>query len=322
MIAWEDDSGLDGRGVGVFAQIFDAIGSKVGSQFQVNTYSWDNQWAPSIASLNNGNFVIAWTDGVSWSNGADGSYGGIFAQIFDATGTKIGTQNFRVNTYVIGDQEHPAVVGLNNGDFVVTWQDFGGEDGSGAGVFAQIFDATGAQVGIQFQVNTHTIGNQQAQSVAAFNDSSFVVAWEDDNGLDGSGVGIFAQAFNTTGGKLGSEFQVNTYTNGNQINPSVATLSNGDFIITWEDDSGEDGNGYGMFGQMFNAGGTQVGSEFRVNSYTRLNLFTPFVSSLGQDNFVVAWQDTGVFNPYIGISAQIFNSSVILPPMTTGSVTT
>ena len=34
--------------------------------------------------------------------------------------------------------------------------------------------------------------------------------------------------------KVGSEFQVNTYTINNQENPSVASFSNGNFVVTWQ----------------------------------------------------------------------------------------
>ena len=45
------------------AQVFDATGAKVGSEFLVNTTTAGFQDAPAIAGLDGGGFVIAWVDG-------------------------------------------------------------------------------------------------------------------------------------------------------------------------------------------------------------------------------------------------------------------
>ncbi len=85
-----------------------------------------------------------------------------------------------------------------------------------------------------------------------------MVTWWDNSGEDGSGTGVFGQIFNATGAKIGNEFQVNTHTAGNQKignqkSHTVCSLSTGNFVVTWWDESGEDGNETGVFGQIFNA---------------------------------------------------------------------
>ncbi|NGX44840.1 MAG: hypothetical protein K1060chlam3_01015, partial [Candidatus Anoxychlamydiales bacterium] len=67
--------------------------------------------------------------------------------------------------------------------------------------------------------------------------------------------------------KIGTEFQVNTYTANDQWTPSVARLNNSTFVVTW-DSAGQDGDGGGIYGQIFNADGTKKGSEFPINTYT------------------------------------------------------
>ncbi len=186
---------------------------------------------------------------------------------------------------------YPTVAALSTGNFVVTWEDDSGEDGSGDGVFGQIFNATAAKVGTEFQVNTHTAGNQAIPTVAALSTGNFVVTWEDDSGEDGNLAGVFGQIFNATAAKVGTEFQVNTYTTGNQAAPTVAALSTGNFVVTWEDQSGEDGSGYGVFGQLFNATAAKVGTEFQVNTHTAGNQGYPTVAALSTGNFVVTWYD-------------------------------
>lgn len=60
--------------------------------------------------------------------------------------------------------------------------------------------------------------------------------------------GVSAQRFDSTGNKLGTELQVNTYTVGVQGFPAV-TGDRDSFVITWMSD-GEDGR-FGIFGQRY-----------------------------------------------------------------------
>ena len=73
---------------------------------------------------------------------------------------------------------------------------------------------------------------------------------------------VFAQC-----NPAGTEFRINTYIANDQRNPSVAVLSGGGFVVTWQSD-GQDGNGFGIYGQVFDNSGNMVGTEFRVNTYT------------------------------------------------------
>jgi hypothetical protein len=58
VIVWHS-FGQDGDNFGVFGQRYDASGSVVGDEFQVNTYTTANQGIPSVVSLPGG-FVVVW----------------------------------------------------------------------------------------------------------------------------------------------------------------------------------------------------------------------------------------------------------------------
>ena len=60
---------------------------------------------------------------------------------------------------------------------------------------------------------------------------------------------------------------VNTYISGYQLNPSIASLVNGGYVIVWES-ADQDGSQYGIYGQIFHADGSKNGNEFRVNVTT------------------------------------------------------
>jgi hypothetical protein len=256
-----------------------------GPEFRVNTYTTSEQTDPSVASLPNGNFVVAWT-----SAGQDSFTWGVYGQRFDgATGAKLGPE-FRVNTYTTSDQMGLSVASLPNGNFVVTWHNYEPNGSTWWGVYGQRFDgATGAMLGSEFRVSTYTTSAQRYPSIASLPDSSFVVTWMTGE-QDGSNWGVYGQRFDGgTGATLGLEFLVNTYTTNAQMYPSVASLPNGNFVVTWMSD-GQDGSSWGIYGQRFNGTtGAKLGSEFRANTYTTSYQSESAITSLLNGSFVVTW---------------------------------
>jgi len=174
-----------------------ASGALDGGVFQVNTYTTGFQNYPAVARNAAGQFVVSWVN-----DGEDGSDGGISAQRYDQTGTKVGGE-FLVNTYTTGRQSSPAVGIDSSGGFVVVWQGAGGEDGDGYGVFGRRYDASGTALGGEFLVNTVTTGNQQNTALAEDAAGNFFVVWDDF--LAG---GVFGQRFNAAGAKVGSQFPI------------------------------------------------------------------------------------------------------------------
>lgn len=73
------------------------------------------------------------------------------------------------------------------------------QDGSGLGVYAQLYDAAGKASGTEFKVNTTTAGDQSQPAVAALTSGNFVAAWTSAN--DGSGQGIYSQRVAVPGTK-------------------------------------------------------------------------------------------------------------------------
>jgi hypothetical protein len=93
------------------------------------------------------------------------------------------------------------------------------------------------------------------------------------------------------GEPLGPEFRVNTYTPDDQINPSVASDSSGNFVVVWSSYSYSyfGGGDLGVFGQRYASSGAPLGPEFRVNTYTTHTQFAAAVASDSSGNFVVVW---------------------------------
>src|SRR5207248_10533405 len=112
--------------------------------------------------------------------------------------------------------------------------------------------------------------------------------WQ-SNGQDGSGWGIYARRYNSSGTALGNEFRVTTTTNGNQDQPSVAMAPDGRIVIAWRDD-GHGNNKADVWAQRYTSAGVAAGSEFLVNSVTPDSQDQPSVAMDGSGNFVIVWR--------------------------------
>lgn len=296
VITWMSEQ--DGSGFGVFGQRFNSDGTPRGPEFQVNSYTTTDQSYPKVASEANGDFVVVWQS----YNSQDGNAFGIFGQRYASNGTSLGSE-FQVNTYTTSDQT-VALVGMDlNGDFVVVWTS-SGQDGDGRGVFGQRYASNGSELGGEFAINTYTTGSQYAISVASAHDGDFVVAWQ-SAGQDGDGYGVFGQRFASDGTPQGDEFQINSYTAGNQLVPSVA-VDGGDFVVVWQS-YGQDGSGYGVFGQRFNDMGVALGDEFQVNSDTSSSQAYAAVAMTDAGDFLVSWNGTDDGSSG-GVFAQLFDA--------------
>jgi len=209
-----------------------------------------------------------------------------------------------VNTYRTSSQLAPSIAAHTGGSFVVVWQGFG-QEASGSAVFGQRYDAAGAPVGAEFQVNSSTTGNQRLAKVAALAGGGFVVVWASPFG-DGDDYGIFGRRFDANG-LAGPEFQVNTYTNGRQVLPAVATDGAGNFTVVWQS-NGQEGASYEVYAQRYDVSGATQGNEFRVNTSTTGRQANASVAVDPSGSFVVAWNTNDGANGY-QVAAQRFDAT-------------
>ncbi|HZN95433.1 MAG TPA: S-layer homology domain-containing protein, partial [Myxococcales bacterium] len=230
----------DSLSTGIYSQRFDASGARLGTEFRVNSYTSSNQQTPSVIRDPAGGFVIAWQ-----STGQDGFAVLALAQRFDAAGGRVGAE-FRLGEGTI--QSRPTLARRADGGFVATWM---GADGSGDGVFARRFDAAGTPQGPEFLVNQETLNQQFWPGLSADATGNFTVAWTSYT-QGAAGFDIKAARCRAGGQRRGSDFLVNTYTQGDQyvnVNaPTLASDPSGNFVVVWTS-LGQDGSGYGVFAQ-------------------------------------------------------------------------
>src|SRR6185312_14959596 len=92
--------------------------------------------------------------------------------------------------------------------------------------------------------------------------------------------------------RVRNPFQINSF-DGSKADvkqlPAVAALRGGAFVVVWES-KGEDGSGYGIYGQVFKANGLKSGGEFKVNTTTSNDQTQPAVAALADGGFIVVWR--------------------------------
>jgi len=273
---------------------------------QVNAFTSGPQKEPATVLLAGGSFAVVYQ-----SLGQDGSGLGVFGQRFSATGQKIGSE-FRVNTTTQGDQGSPTAASVPGGGFVVAWQS-AEQDGSGAGVYARLFDATATPLGEELLVNATTEGDQAAPAVASFGaptlpGSGFVLTWTSKRPED-VGSNIYARRFTASGLPLGQEFVVSAPQEDNQVQPAVAADAAGRFTIVWTDSGGQRDS---ILGRAFDAEGRPIGQETRIAAF-----FEPFprrasVAMSADGSAVVAWQTGHLSNLPFKVFARRFGPGLAL----------
>ena len=170
-------------------------------------------------------------------------------------------------------------------------------------VAAQSFGPQGSE----FHINTYTTEAQTESAVAMMPDRSFVVVWE-SFGQDGSSYGVFGQRFDADGAPAGPEFRVNAFTTGEQRYPGVAADSAGNFVVVWEENRA-DGSSTNVFAQRFDAGGSPLGGEFRVNAFTTGGQGKPAVAMDPAGGFVVVWDSSQQDGALSGVFGQRFDGA-------------
>ncbi|MEM6793299.1 MAG: DUF11 domain-containing protein [Acidobacteriota bacterium] len=291
VVVWTSvgSSGTDSSSYSIQGQRYAADGSAVANQFQINTFTSDEQTSPSVALDQDGDFVVVWRSGAS--DGTDTSADSVQGQLFASDGSKRGPQ-IQINSYTTSVQTSPSVDIDADGDFVVAWTSDGsdGSDSASYSIQGQRFAADGSRQGAQIQVNSFTSSLQFDPSISVGPNGTFAVVWNSfgSSGTDTSGSSIQGQRFAADGSTQGAEIQINSYTTGFQDSPIVALEPSGDFVVAWTSSgsNGSDTSGYSIQAAAVSAQAdlalTKTDSQDPVSGNTFA--YTLQVTNLGPSN--------------------------------------
>ena len=98
--------------------------------------------------------------------------------------------------------------------------------------------------------------------------------------------------------------RLNATTPGSQINPSIASLPDDRFVMTWSDRAGNDGDKGGIFGRMYDAMLTPLAPEFVVNTLTSDWQSLSKVASAQNGAFMAIWHQSNNW-----VEGQLFSAS-------------
>jgi Ca2+-binding RTX toxin-like protein len=135
---------------GLRAQIFDSAGNKVGAAFSLNTIVPGYQANSELAALPSGGFVAAWTDdGGRNSGGPTNGNQGVWVQLFDSLGQKVGAA-VRVGSGGESVVSNPPTIAVTDSGFVVAWPERASFYAPQNELRAQRFDFDGNKVAGEF----------------------------------------------------------------------------------------------------------------------------------------------------------------------------
>ena len=87
-------------------------------------------------------------------------------------------------------------------------------------------------------------------------------------------------------------FQINSFTDHDQADPSATVLPDGRIVTTWQSYNQDEPhtNYYNVYGQLHTADGTLIGDEFQINTENEYNQRDPSVTALKNGDFIVTWE--------------------------------
>ena len=218
VVSWYNDNPAPGGDNSYQAQIFDAAGAPVGGELVISEPGFVSENYVPVTALANGNFAAAWFQSDAENNMLHR------IQIYSPTGAQVGTQ-IQVPVSLGMTQLAPTLAALADGSLALVWLGDHGDttDGSGKGVFVQVYDPNGTAFGAPLQVNTQASGDQVDPSIVGLADGGFVVTWTDVNGTGSDDDEIKAQVF----GRSGSIDPLAIASNGGGEAAAVAVDENG-----------------------------------------------------------------------------------------------
>lgn len=134
----------------------------------------------------------------------------------------------------------------------------------------------------------------------------FVVVWQEEQPLDGSGTGVFGRRFSRDGDPLGAVFGLASFTLGDQLTPTVSMDAAGNFVAVW---MGGWTESFDVLARRFDREGKPLGPEFLVNQLTHDVQAFPDVAGDMLGNWVATWQSFDLpANAYREIWGRAFRS--------------
>lgn len=256
---------------GVFLQKISQTGELEGAN--VKAVDWTN-WPDyvSIAAQYAGNVLLCWTNMGQYQKD-------VYIINLDESGSPAGEMRLVADDSGFSDQTLPRISTLNDGNFIVAWQDE--RDPGNGSIGYQAFDNLGNPI----SNNILTTPGCGEPIIIGGDADSFLTVWE-------YSTDVYGQWRNITGDSLRARFIINDVHVSTSIqwrNPAGALNANGRSLITWVD--AREGIFHNrIYAQFYDNTGQPIGSNFPIGSESVSSISTSVICDC-DNNFVIAWED-------------------------------
>jgi hypothetical protein len=253
---------------------------------QVNTTDGGEvQDRGTIIGLNDGGYIIVWTD---WGDAYNPIGAAIVGQRYNAFGNKVGGE-VEISQFDSGSQFSPAVTRLSNGNIAVAFVDNFKADSVGVGqaIYVRIYNPS---LGLIESYVPAVAAKLADPSITALADGGFAISYTKVNSADDTD--IVARIVSSTGA-MGAQFDVHNQTD-NSDSSQTATLSNGNFVVVYEDEFNGSATDHDVLFRIFTPTGTAVlgpNPYYVVGGNSNGMEASPDVAALANGGFVVVWED-------------------------------
>ncbi len=300
LVVWES-RGQDGDALGVFARNFNTDGSPAGNEFQVNTYTTDDQRRPRLCTAPDGAAVVVWD-----SFGQDGDGAGVYLQRYNPDSSPLGDERV-INNETAESQSEPVIACGTDGRQLIAWTNR--QSALKTDIRARLMFATGdlaSNVRRLSSANPDDSGRHPF--AAAMQDGRFLVALSDNEAT----LELATIDLGETGG--GSVTTRSLRFEGRMEAPAVAADSNNNILLAWSRGSGFDFDVAGLRhtpgspdDRLFTANSNRDGNDGALSTLGRgIDVATDVAGD------IVVWQKRNVFadNSTSAIFAQRFKNCI------------
>lgn len=191
---------------------------------------------------------------------------------------------------------------------------------AGEEVVVYVTEASGQREVGRVRVDSHGNWSLHVSGMLNYGMNTFTVVAVDTAGnatAPSSGYSVTVTSQDAVGGYDIAASQnagtlINTTVQGDQNNPQVTKLANGNLLVVWQQNVGGGANGYDVVMQLMDPTGThKIGSEQFVNQRNNWNQDSPAVTALADGGFLVVWESalTAPDNSGDGVFARRYDAN-------------
>ncbi len=146
----------------------------------------------------------------------------------------------------------------------------------------------GVNASNNIDINEADGGPQYSPSLQLDASNNMVFSWTTDPNQNGE-ENVKGREFNSNGNPSGGEFRLNETIVNPQNLSMVAVRNNGDFMALWNEQSERDGQGWGVFGRRFAAGGGELDNNDKIIPDNPIGKQVYPVIAFGNGKYIAAW---------------------------------